>query len=311
MYRKLLAGAGLLAALIGAADAGAAPVEFTFTGVVVDFTVPSTGVYQITADGAQGGDGGDMATGGLGALDSGDVSLTAGTELMILVGGQGASNTVNAGGGGMSAVFTSTTIPLLVAGGGGAGFNANGGPGQITTAGQAGQGTMAGAGGTNGMGGVGGAFVMDTMPQDNGGGGAGFLGNGIDGLGGVTVGSGLGGVDAAGGFTGGMGSGGGAGGLGGGGGAGTNGGGGGGGYSGGGGGSGFVMGANSDGGGGGGSFIAADFLTVIDQETGVNAGNGLVTINQISVAVPEPGSLGLLAAALAGFGLLGRRRRHG
>jgi hypothetical protein len=99
--------------------------------------------------------------------------------------------------------------------------------------------------------------------------------------------AGDGGLDAAGGFSRGA-SATATGGFGGGGGAGMNGGGGGGGYSGGGGGSGLFMGADSDGGGGGGSFIAADFLSIIEQEMGVNAGNGLVTINQISVTVPAP-----------------------
>jgi hypothetical protein len=37
--------------------AGAGPIDFTFTGSLVTFTVPTTGAYRILAFGAQGGDG--------------------------------------------------------------------------------------------------------------------------------------------------------------------------------------------------------------------------------------------------------------
>ena len=62
-------------------------------------------------------------------------------------------------------------------------------------------------------------------------------------------------------------------------------------------------------GGGGGSFIAADFSLQM-QDMGVNTGNGLVTINQISVTAPEPGSLALLASGLLGVGVVRRRRNR-
>jgi hypothetical protein len=61
---------------------------FSYTGSVVDYIVPTTAIYDIVAAGAQGG-GGQNDSGGYGALASGDVALTAGTELQIAVGGAG------------------------------------------------------------------------------------------------------------------------------------------------------------------------------------------------------------------------------
>ena len=85
MKRYLLAGTSALALLVGAA--GAHATTFNFTGAVVDFTVPTTGTYDITAAGAQGGGTGGARLGGLGALAGGDVVLAAGTMLDIAVGG--------------------------------------------------------------------------------------------------------------------------------------------------------------------------------------------------------------------------------
>src|SRR5580692_10018078 len=77
----------------------------TYSGALVQFTVPSTGVYTIDAYGAQGGTG-SVALGGLGAEIGGDFDLTAGEVLQILVGGMGFGGTgvsvgpVGGGGGG-------------------------------------------------------------------------------------------------------------------------------------------------------------------------------------------------------------------
>jgi hypothetical protein len=61
---------------------------FDFSGAIVTYTIPTTGVYDIVAAGAQGGtDGTGLGTGGLGAVIGGDVLLTAGTVLDIVVGG--------------------------------------------------------------------------------------------------------------------------------------------------------------------------------------------------------------------------------
>jgi hypothetical protein len=44
-------------ALLGVAAASATPIDLTFTGTAVTFTVPTTDIYQILASGAQGWNG--------------------------------------------------------------------------------------------------------------------------------------------------------------------------------------------------------------------------------------------------------------
>ena len=51
----LLAGVTLLAVGLSAPAAYAAPIIFDYTGSLVTFTVPTTGIYQVLAFGAQGG----------------------------------------------------------------------------------------------------------------------------------------------------------------------------------------------------------------------------------------------------------------
>jgi hypothetical protein len=282
--RMLLAGASALAMTVASAEAGA--TTFDFTASLVSWTVPTNGVYVITAYGAQGGSG-DLVAGGLGAEAGGYIPLSAGTMLAVIAGGQGAPE---AGGGG-SFVFNITDGSYLVAagGGGGSGFSLNvGGPGLVTTAG--GDGVVTGItvvpGGVDGMGGTGG----------EGGGGAGVLSGGSTGAGlgdgfgapGITSYGGASEFGRPGGFGGG-----------GGGDFGAGGGsdfGGGGGFSGGGGG-GF-------GGGGGGSFLSplsglADRVLL----AGVNSGNGYVTIDLIAPppTVPEPSTWTMM---VVGFGSL-------
>jgi hypothetical protein len=48
----LLAGASLLALAAGSSAANASPIDFTYRGSIVDWTVPTTGIYDILAYGA-------------------------------------------------------------------------------------------------------------------------------------------------------------------------------------------------------------------------------------------------------------------
>jgi len=304
-------------ALIAACGAASAQT-YTYSGSVVDTTVVTTGIYDILAAGAAGA-GASGTIGGLGAAVGGDVFLTAGTQLDLVVGGEGQNgnfgNVNGGGGGGGSFVFVvGATNPLLVAGGGGgaAYIGGNGGNGQITTFGQTGFGTDGGAGGTAGSGGTGGSDSAY-----NGGGGGGWLNNGTGGSGGITESSGPGGNGLPT-FIGGSGNGCPAntptgctnGGFGGGGAGGWQGGGGGGGYSGGGGGDGIP----GSGGGGGGSYIDPSF-TNVTMTAGNQSGNGDINISLVSgaTAVPEidPASaasgLTLLVGALVV--LRGRKQR--
>ena len=73
---------------------------FDYTGEAEIVTVGASGYYDITADGAQGGSGFGRAPGGLGAMASGAIYLTAGAQLEIVVGGEGQSTSPTTGGGG-------------------------------------------------------------------------------------------------------------------------------------------------------------------------------------------------------------------
>ncbi len=66
----------------------------SYSGAIQTFTVQTTGYYQISADGAQGGAGDyGSSSGGLGAMASGEIYLQAGAQLEIVAGGAGAPRT--------------------------------------------------------------------------------------------------------------------------------------------------------------------------------------------------------------------------
>jgi hypothetical protein len=310
MKRSVLIAAALAGSLLlGVASTSQADI-FTYTGSVVDYTVPTTGTFDFSASGAQGGVGG--GTGGLGAVISGDISLTAGTMLEIVAGGQGSTglyypnSPFAGGGGGGSFVFVSgAPLPLIVAGGGGGGSaaGATGGPGQ--TGQDGGVGGYSGGGGAGGTGGSGGSAGPVSPYSFAGAGGGGWAGDGGNYFGAYYVSNAPGGGFGPPTFAGGVGDGSyefSNGGFGGGGGGGEGGGGGGGGYSGGGGGNG-----NDGTGGGGGSYLNPSF-TNTELIGGANSGNGIVAISLVSAAVPEPSSVVLFL--LGALGLAGRAWRH-
>lgn len=203
-------------------------MTFNYTGSMQTYTVPA-GVTSIRVD-ASGAQGGSVttscaATGGLGARMIGDISVTPGEVISILVGGQGNSNGADAGGGGGTFVVRVGNVPLVVAGGGGGatnnigscGSNRNGLDATITTSGTASaNGLVAGGTGGNGggassgSGGGGGGFLTDGtagtgLANNNG---KSYLNGGIGGTGNNNDGGGYGG-GGAGWFTGGNGGGGG------------------------------------------------------------------------------------------------------
>ena len=239
------------------------------------WTVPSSGVYSIEAKGAKGGDNGANA-GGHGAYVYGEVLLSGGDVLEIVVGQEGVTGTGSAsgGGGGTYVVKQTGNNPLVIAGGGsGATGNSTGNDGLATANGGDGD-NCSGNGGTGGNGGG------DAAACGNGaGGGGGFLSDGSSASSwgsqrgyGFVNGS-AGGISSSGGNVGGFG-----------GGAGTHGnntgGGAGGGYSGG----GAANHGNGWSGGGGGSFTSGGNPTLI---AGSNNGNGEVVITPLTSPAPN------------------------
>ncbi|MFO1029138.1 MAG: PEP-CTERM sorting domain-containing protein [Acetobacteraceae bacterium] len=298
-------------------------IPYTYSGAMEQCLIEGNGNYTLTAIGGNGGSTPYGRNPGSGALVQAVFSLTAGTELVILVGGAGgqgsehiSGNQPSGGGGGtFVAIRTSpfTLQPLIVAGGGGgASPSYDGGPGLgIGTGGGAGTGTgNGGAGGTGGQGGFvgsdsgggagpgGGGYNGDGGDAANGSGGLSFLDGGAGGTGPIAAPGGFGGGGASGCCTNG--------------GAG----GGGGGYSGGGGGGVNALPIEHGGGGGGDSYVNTDYLvdllSVVSgyDHPGVLNGAGQLTIGfPASVAVPEPRTWVLLA--FSGAGLLLLRRRAG
>jgi hypothetical protein len=169
--KRVLLTCAPLAMTMDAAEASA--MTFDFTGSLVTWTVPTTGVYDITAYGGAGGAKPFFSPGGLGAEAGGDIALSAGTVLVVIAGGEGQLAQIDGGGGGGgSFVFDITDGAYLVAaGGGGGGLFSNGGPGLATVAGGKGDQAGGGSAGVGGLGGGAGSF-------EGGGGGAGVLGSG-------------------------------------------------------------------------------------------------------------------------------------
>ena len=161
--------------------------QYAFTGSAQFVTVATTGEYDIVAFGAQGGGSAGSGSfsaeaGGLGAEIGGDVELTAGEKLEIIVGGVGgAASTHPGGGGGGSFVLANvggTYTPLIIAGGGGGSggpaYKAVNGGGGLTSRGN-GQGGYGGSGVA--VGGAGGAGVKSNGQSGDGIGGFNRTGN--------------------------------------------------------------------------------------------------------------------------------------
>ncbi len=113
-------------AMCTAAYANSAVVVTVNAGIQT-WTAPFTGTYRIEAWGAEGGLH-NFGTGGRGAHVRGDIALTQGDTLKLLVGQKGKDGTAyDVGAGGGTFVARTDNTPLLVAGGGGAAGNCGGG----------------------------------------------------------------------------------------------------------------------------------------------------------------------------------------
>ncbi|WP_051568513.1 T9SS type A sorting domain-containing protein [Crocinitomix catalasitica] len=259
--------------MIAGFSASSQITTFDYSGTIDTYTVPAgVTVINIEARGAQGAN-----DGGLGAIMIGDIEVTPGEVLNILVGSEGLGDAGRSGGGGGSFVVNSASEPLIIAGGGGG--RAWDGVAIVTTPGIDANTGEAGNDGYSEENGLDGAYLTQfgyggldgngaTLPGPGGlphaGNGGGFYTNGANGE------CGNGGFSYLSGGAGGGGCGVGIGGFGGGGAGGNQGGGGGGGYSGGGGS--YHSPAN---GGGAGSFNSG-----LDQENSVgNTGNGQIIIS--------------------------------
>ncbi|MBK9109340.1 MAG: HYR domain-containing protein [Saprospiraceae bacterium] len=190
IHKIIKSGLLLLAILIFNAEASAQTVvSFNYTGSLQTWVVPAgVTLVNVKAYGAQGGHGG-----GKGAFISGDIAVTPGETINILVGGQGgeASND-DGGGGGGSFVWKAAGNVLVIVSGGGGGRSGNsngslGGDGSATTTPTNSiNGSGNGAGGGGGNGGSGGNFECGTCGYPGtGGGGAGWFSNGLQGTGGT------------------------------------------------------------------------------------------------------------------------------
>jgi hypothetical protein len=152
-------------------------VTLTYTGTIDNWTVPAgVTTINIEARGAEGSNNNSSGvSAGLGAIMIGDVAVTPGSTLSILVGQQYTSSSGNGGGGG-TFVVDSMNNPLMIAGGGGGSAQNTDSPdkhGQVGTSG----GTGAGGGGLGGTAGSGGN-IGATFASGAGGG---LLTDGADG----------------------------------------------------------------------------------------------------------------------------------
>jgi hypothetical protein len=154
--------------------------EYSFTGKIDYFTVPTSGIYKIEAWGARGSS--DGTIGPLGAYSKSYVSLNKDEIIQILVGEKGyigqASRT-NCGGGGGGTFIAKGNTPLCVAGGGGGGFAQANSYNSVIQSHACGQSTQLSAN-------FGSSQVSLKMGGNAGsltGGGGGFVGNGNDGSG--------------------------------------------------------------------------------------------------------------------------------
>lgn len=205
---------------------------FSVSGGMVLWTVPKNGTYRIDAYGSRGSInlGSDSGSPGFGARMRGDITLSRGDVIRILVGqiGEDGNDTCGgmSGGGGTFVVrnqpggtYTNNDILVIAGGGGGAGRTvgyagaavANAGGGETGTSGSAGKGGNGGSGGASGNGG--GAVTFNGCVATEGAAGGGFFTDGA-GQNGSTTGRGFsfvnGGTGGAGGsgFDGGFGGGG-------------------------------------------------------------------------------------------------------
>ena len=286
--------------VFGVLAASAQTGTYLYSGSITTITL-NPGVYDITAYGAQGGNGNTLGggyPGGLAAEMGAQFNFATATTLTLLVGGTGQDYSYAGGGGGGGSFVVKGSTPLVVAGGGGGGGLSSGGfAGVTSSSGTAGNSLYPGAGG---IGGYGGGVSLGT----GAGAGGGFYGNGTDGAYGAS-----GGISFWGGGAGGSGGDAGIGG----GGVGGFGGGGGGGYGGGGGG-GYSGGGNSQmggGAGGGGSIIDTSATIVLATVSGVaspgGSRNGEIIIT--AVPVPEPATMALAATSVLSLLLFRRSRK--
>jgi hypothetical protein len=286
---SMLAG---IAFTLSSQSALAGLISFDYEGQIVQYTVNTTGTYEIFAAGASGGKS-RVQQGGAGAIKGGSLFLTTGQMLSIAVGGKGINGNhsggdgnYSGGGGGGSFVTLNSgpTFDSLVIGGGGGGgnYSQDYGVGQdanLGTSGDSGgrcfQDADYSVGGVNGNGGEGANCRKNKSPRRNAAGGGGFFTNGGNGGGG-----GVGGGQS---FLNGLAGG-------------TN-------YY-----------PHGSGGFGGGSFFSTNVALQPSELTPVGGtghrGNGYVTLELISDTVPvtEPTTLVILGLGLAGLRLSRRKK---